>query len=424
MESFKVADLKPGTVFTKDILIDKLFLLCPADCPLDETILKTVKDWGFAEVLSDGRENIITTAQNKAAAKEKKPLSLETEEVTDLLTKDEPGAHTLSSELQAAIAQAKQRTGEVKSDKSRMEMVEEVYDHYLDYIRSVYTRYATHKEFNAPEITETVGELCEFIKENQRFVLRVTPNLEARNNDFLVSHSMRSTVLAVTIALQLKIPMQKIVELAIACVLHEIGMIRLPPHLYMNENPLTLSEKAQILTHPIISYNILKEAGFPLNIQLGVLDHHERENGSGYPRHIAAKNISLYAKIIAVACSYEAITAPRHFREERSSYDGMVEMLKNTKHEYDPTILKALLYSLSLYPIGAYVYLSNGKLGQVVDVTPGDPKNPIVQIIGEHGPDGTPARSQTSEHGIKIIRVMNKEEAGTALKALAQAGKL
>ncbi len=423
MESYKVADIKPDTIFTKDVFLDKLFLVCPEGCPLDEATLKTIQDWNFAELFSEGKTSIIATVKAQSVTSEK-VISTKTEEVTDLLTNSADAKDSISSVLQKAVEQAK-KSGEAKStDKSRMGVVEEVYDQYLDYIRGIYTRYATHKEFNIPEINETIKELCEFIRDNTQFVLRVTPNLEARNNDFLVSHSMRSTVFAVAIGLQLKMPIQRLSELAVACVLHEIGMIRLPPHLYMNEKPLTLSERAQILTHPIISYNILKEAGFPTNVQIGVLDHHERENGTGYPRKIHSKNISLYAKIIAVACSYEAITAPRHFREERNQYDGMLEMLKNANHQYDDTILKALLFSISLYPISSYVYLSNGKIGQVVDVQAGDPKNPIVQVLGSKNPDGSAQRLQTNDKTIKIVRIMNKEEVATAIQALAKAGQL
>ena len=98
-------------------------------------------------------------------------------------------------------------------------------------------------------------------------------------------------------------------------------------------------------------------------------------------------------------------------------------MLKNDNHQYDDTVVKALLFCLSLYPIGAYVYLSNGKIAQVTDVNPGMPKNPIVQVIGETEKDGSPKTIQTNDTDMKIIRVMNKQEANDVLKALAAQAK-
>jgi HD-GYP domain-containing protein (c-di-GMP phosphodiesterase class II) len=172
-------------------------------------------------------------------------------------------------------------------------------------------------------------------------------------------------------------------------------------------------------THTVLGYNVVKDANFPLSIQLGVLEHHERETGNGYPRHLTSDKISLYAKIIAVACSYEAISAPRHFRDAHTTFDAIVELLKNANHQYDDTVVKALLYTVSLYPIGAYVYLANGKIAQVVDVNPANQRNPIVQIIGEKELDGSPKTVQTNDAQLKIIRVMNKTESDDVLKAIS-----
>ena len=96
---------------------------------------------------------------------------------------------------------------------------------------------------------------------------------------------------------------------------------------------------------------------------------------------------------------------------------------KNENHQYDDTVVKALLFSLSLFPIGAYVYLANGNVGQVTDVNPSNPKNPIVQIVGETEKDGSPKTVQTDDGELKIVRVMNKQEANDIIKALSSANK-
>jgi HD-GYP domain-containing protein (c-di-GMP phosphodiesterase class II) len=280
----------------------------------------------------------------------------------------------------------------------------------------VYTRFVTRKDLQQQIISDKVKELCDFIRENRRLVLRIQPSQETRDKNYLVVHSMRSTVFAIVIGLQLKFPIHKLIELGVACILHEIGMVRLPPQVYMGKKELTPVEKNAIFTHPVISYNILREFSFPLNICLGVLEHHERENGGGYPRKLAKDKISLYAKIIAVACSYEAVTAERPYKEARDAYSGIIDIMKNQGKQYDETVIRALLFSLSLYPIGLYVLLSNNKIGQVVDVNPENPKYPIVQLVGEAKPDGTPRVVETGEYGISITRPLTKEEGATLIK--------
>ena len=94
----------------------------------------------------------------------------------------------------------------------------------------------------------------------------------------------------------------------------------------------------------------------------------------------------------------------------------MIEILRNENKHYDGTVIKALLYSISLFPIGAYVYMSNGKIAQVTDVNPTDPRNPIVQILGETEPDGSPKTVQSNMQDNKIVRVLSKAEAQDILK--------
>ncbi|MFA6856246.1 MAG: HD-GYP domain-containing protein [Treponema sp.] len=407
MNTFKTDEIKDGTSFNKDLFIDRLFVIEPAGVPVTQAVLKALSEWEFSEITSEGT---ISLGDFSATANDE----------TDILQSSESdSAETVSSSVKRSLEDAAKSRSLENSEKARLAAVQNVYNEYMNYINYVYTRYATHREINQSQLSDTVKDLCVFIKENRRYVLRITPSAEARNKNFLVTHSMRSTVLAITIGLQLHMSLSKLIELGMTCMLHEIGMIRLPPQLYLTDKQLSQSERAQIATHPVIGFEIVKELQFPLTIQLGVLEHHEKENGSGYPRHLTGEKISVYAKIIAVACSFEAITAPRVYKTERSTFDAMVEMLKNKNHQYDETVIKALLYSLSLFPIGAYVYLINGKIGQVTDVNPDNPKNPLVQLLREKESDGTPKTVQTNDTDKKVVRVLSKQELDDVMKSLA-----
>ena len=215
-------------------------------------------------------------------------------------------------------------------------------------------------------------------------------------------------------------PQEQMIELGVAGILHEIGMIRLPPQIYLTDRKLTQTEKNEIANHPKLSFEILKEHNFPQLIQLGVLEHHEKENGKGYPLKLLGPKITPYAKILAVACSYEAITAPRYYKDEKTVFDGMVELIKNENGQYDPMVIKSLLLSISFYPIGAYVFLNNGKLAQVSDANPESPKHPFVQLLTEKDENGNFKTIKTSENGLKIYRVLSKKEASDILASLSQ----
>lgn len=408
MSTVKLENLKSDLSFNGDLQLDKNFILLPAKAVVSDDLIKVLTDWNFTEF---------------QCSEEVPDFSISQEKKQDSKASSESKVSTVKDSVKQALAKAK--TSEwISTERSKMNSVQTVYNEYMNYINSVYTHYATHKKIDFQELSDTVKDLCVFIKDNKRYVLRITPSAEARSKNFLVIHSMRSTVLAITVGLELHMALSKLIELGISCILHEIGMLRLPPQLYMTDRPLTAAEKAQIMTHPHTGFNILKDLEFPLSILLGVLEHHEKENGLGYPRHLPGNKITTYAKIISVACSFEAITAPREYKSERTTFDAMVEMLKNPNGQYDSTVIKALLYSLSLYPIGAYVCLQNGKIGIVTDVSPNNPKNPIVQLANERNEDGTVKAIQTDDNQNRIVRVLSKEEQQQVQKDMEQAHEM
>lgn len=400
--TISIDGLKPEISFTSDLLLDKTFVIIPATVELSESIIKALKFWEFKTLNHDGSVSLGEMNNDGTENSSAEP--------------DHPSLAHATQNLAKTFEESEKL--HENSEKARYDSVQKVYEEYMKYINSVYTHYATHKTLNLQEMEQTVQKLCIFIKENKRYVLRISPSAEARNKNFLVAHSMRTTVLAITIALELHLPLSNIVELGVTTILHEIGMLRLPPQLYLTNRTLSQSEKKQISMHPILGCNILKELGFPNSILMGVLDHHEKENGFGYPRGLTGDKISPYGKIISVACSFEAITAPRTYKSEHTTYEAMVEMLKNLNRQYDPTIIKALLSSLSLYPIGVYVYLNNGKIAVVSDVTPNRPQNPIVQLVNEKENDGSPKTVQTDDGANKIVRVLSKEETEEIVKEI------
>ena len=462
MTNYKVEQIKPDTRFKSDVVVDLLFLVTTPPCVVTDSILKNLQKWGIEELWSEDEKTSLklqgekpsdTQATSRSSPKKESAPAAQgkTEEVdlSEFMGDDvnfeessplppeppappktqakplvrqaaapKPEPKVVSQNFNPFAGEEEENTITKAEDKRRIQEAQKTYQTFINYMTTVYTRYATQKVIAVDELKNKTLELCNFVRENKKFILRIAPAFEMRNRNFLVSHAVRSAVLSIVIGVQIKMPYDRLTELGMASLLHEIGQIRLPPQLYLNNKPLSTSEKAQMQTHTVIGYNIAKNAGLSLPVQLGILDHHERENGSGYPRRLSGNSISLYGKIIAVACSFEAITAPRQFKAARTSFEGMVELLKNSNHLYDDVVVKALLYSISLYPIGAFVFLSNGRVGQVVDVVPTAPKNPIVQIVGSINPDGTPKRIKTNSNSIKIVRTMTREESADLRKSL------
>lgn len=398
MNEYNIKDIKVNTRYTENVYLDKSFQLIDKLVPFSSSLLKLLDKWKFYKVYSNGvigLSNIVPSNADEEAANKKnikKPYeklkeALDTLDLTNVPNSQDP----------------------YEKDEEKMTVAKAVYDAYNEYILDIYTHYATHKEFDQDDVFAAAKDLCNYVQDNKRFILRINPTIKKISKDFLIAHSVRSSIIAIILGLYLNMPLSKLEELAVACILHEIGMIRLPPQFYMTDKNLTAYERAKIKSHPLLSFKILKDNGFSDDILNAVLNHHENERGTGYPRKLTGDKISLYSKIIFVSCSYEAITSARDYKESKSTYEAIIEMLRNESKYYDPNVIKALLCSISLFPVGSYVYLINGKIAQVIDTEINSPRTPIVQLIGSYK-DGKPIYIKTNETDLKIVRVLNNSE--------------
>lgn len=298
-----------------------------------------------------------------------------------------------------------------KDDLIKLKEAENLYNTFVAYTKSLFTHYANNGGLDINAISERLKKVWNTVRHDYRFLLRVQNETEHTGDvNYISSHSARSAIVAMIIGTYYKLPNHRLSELGISALLHDIGMFTLPPEFYLNDRILTEEEKKILYTHPVQSYKILQRLRFPANICAAVLEHHEREDGSGYPRNLIGKFISQYGKIIAVASAYDALSTKRPHKEAKDHHTGIVELLNNMNKRYDGGVIRALVYSLSFFPIGLYVLLSDGKKGQVVDVNPENPCYPVVQIFETLQPGEKRRIVQTSSNDVSISRPLDKDE--------------
>lgn len=387
MKTYNIAEVKEHSYFSSDLFLDDKFLLLIPELQVSETLKNLLAKWDFSTVCSEGENiNVPETGNLESAA--------------------------------GTVAKTAEKEKLSESTKRQNELLDKVETKYKEFLGEVFEFHETAKQglnLNIRAVSDLAKDLVEFIEERNKQILLIDTQQFADEYDYVILHEIGSTVFAVVIGRYLKLPTYKLIELATACLIHEIGMARVPPRVYNSTKPLTVQEKQVLLAHPILSYNIVNASSFALPICLACLEHHERDNGGGYPRRLSANRLSLYGKIIAVACSYEAITNPRPYRYAKSPTTAIMELVKNENKQYDDNVLKALLYSVSFFPIGTYVILSDGRYAQVVDVNPDDPRFPIVQILGEMSSGGNLKVVGTDKDTLYIARTVNKTDIDPAL---------
>jgi len=164
-----------------------------------------------------------------------------------------------------------------------------------------------------------------------------------KRDPYTADHQRRVTQLACAIAREMNLPEEQINGIHIAAAIHDIGKIYVPAEILSKPGRLSEPEFAIIKTHPQVGYDILKAIEFPWPVAEILLQHHERMDGSGYPRGLSGEDILLEARILGVADVVEAMSSHRPYRPALGIDKALFEILRNKKVLYDPQVVDACL---------------------------------------------------------------------------------
>jgi len=201
------------------------------------------------------------------------------------------------------------------------------------------------------------------------------------DDDYTLKHSVNVGLLSAMIGKWLGLSPTQVNELSMAGTMHDIGKSKIPRYILNKPGELSAQEFGIAQQHAVYGYEILKESqGFPESICEGVLYHHERFNGSGYPQGVKGKNIPLYARIIAIADVFDALTHDKVYQGKISPFVA-AEIIKSMSFdELDPEITNLFLKKIAEFYVGNKVLLSTGEEGEVIYLNKFSLTKPLVQV--------------------------------------------
>jgi len=216
-----------------------------------------------------------------------------------------------------------------------------------------------------------------FAKNNILYCLNLIKNFD----DYTYTHSINVCLLATTLGKWLGLCDKDLNQLAYSALFHDIGKYKIPPEILNKPGKLTPEEYEIMKQHPAYGYEIVKNIiGISPDVAYGVLMHHEKINGTGYPLGLVGNQIHFFAKIISIADIYDALTSDRVYHRKISPFQAAERISRESYSNIDPDISSTFLNNISTFYIGCTVVLNTNEKGKIIYLYPNKPTRPLIEL--------------------------------------------
>lgn len=261
---------------------------------------------------------------------------------------------------------------DVISEKTRLESIAS--------IKNITEQVKLGKGVEAEKAREVANTLVDELCLNHNILLNFI-DMRTRS-DYLFGHAVNVCVLSIMTGIGLGYDELRLRDLGIGALLHDVGKTRIAPEILKKTGRLTQAEVEEIKKHPLFGFEILrKNQEISLVSAHCAFQHHERHDGSGYPRGLKNSEIHQFAQIVSIADVYDALTADVTYRRAVPVYEALAIITKAGGTYFDAELVNQFADNIAIYPIGTVVRLNDNRIGVVVDISRDYKSQPVVRII-------------------------------------------
>lgn len=255
-----------------------------------------------------------------------------------------------------------------------------LYTEALGHVRSFVDEVRKGTEVDYRAATPLVDSLMESVFRNESaaaslFKLRWF-------DEYTYTHSINVSILAVILGKHQGLDREALRWLGLAGLFHDMGKARIPEAILNKPGKLTKDEFALMKTHPLEGYRLLmNQPGFDPEALRAVVEHHERIDGTGYPRGLSGDAIGRFSRIISIVDVYDALTSRRVYKEPMAPAKALSLMYQWRDRDFTPRAIENFIKCIGVYPVGSFVRLSGGEYALVCQANGEHPTRPVVKVV-------------------------------------------
>ncbi|KYZ75644.1 hypothetical protein AXX12_10540 [Anaerosporomusa subterranea] len=258
-------------------------------------------------------------------------------------------------------------------------VLSEVYTETLEIISQTFEKVRLFHEVPVDECKELVGKYIEIMIDIPGVVNSL--HRVKGHSEYTYRHSLNVSIIAGLLGKWLGYKGQELQDIMLAGLLHDVGKAFISKSILDKPAKLTDEEIDIMRRHSLQGYQLIDRSdGVSIAVKLAILQHHERDDGSGYPLGLHCTNISEYGKIIAIADLYDAMTSDRAYRRKLPPFTAVETILGEMYGKLDPQLCLTFTSRLSQHLVGALVELNDGNIARVVMLNDVLASRPVVQM--------------------------------------------
>ncbi|RZF77643.1 MULTISPECIES: HD-GYP domain-containing protein [Pseudoalteromonas] len=253
------------------------------------------------------------------------------------------------------------------------------YDQSLGKLRAMYNELTSGMQVNMALLSGIADDIVDSVFRNPDAMAALT--LLRDRNSYTWRHMMNCAILTAIFAKYLGFEINKVRQMALAALLHDIGLAKVPQGILSKPGKLTELETKAVRKHVALSLTMLKGQKHISSMMLEmVVNHHERLDGSGYPRGIKADKLSREARILALVDVYAAMVADKPYKKGEEPLTALRFLLAQ-KAMFDQALVQRFIKCVGIHPVGTLVKLTNERLALVVQGNEANPIKPKVRVF-------------------------------------------